>query len=117
MKLMSAFVGIALSLGVSAVNAAPPPPAKPPSGPLPLGARMKLLLDFENNISQVVGSEVVITSLRNYEEQDGTITMCIIGRTGGKKFKLVNLNGHTIEPTSAQWLDSGCTRPNYQLIR
>jgi hypothetical protein len=68
-----------------------PPPAIPPGGPLPLRVRMKLLVEFENSLSQVVGKEVTITHLHIYKEQSGDTTMCTTGIAEGTKFRLVEI--------------------------
>jgi hypothetical protein len=110
--------GTIFMLLVGAASAlAAPPPAVPPAGPLPLSARMHLLLDYENLLSQAMGHEISITSLHIYNEQDGGTTMCIKGLAEGRRFRLVEKKVDVLgDPSEAKWIEAGCTRPGYQLI-
>jgi hypothetical protein len=98
-------------------QAAPPGPAQP-MGMIPAFKRVELLLDREDTLSQVFGAHVVITSERIYKEQDGSMTTCDVGRIDGKRLRLISLPDKTpvIQPTPAQWIVAGCTRPNFLFL-
>lgn len=107
--------------GVTPRSAKPkgPPPAVPPNGPLPFGARQQIAAEFEDSLSQVIGAQVVLLSSHVYKEQDGSSTSCDVGITGGRRFRIASPGGADpmVNPTQAQWVAAGCTRPGYQLIR
>jgi hypothetical protein len=113
----------AFTLGVAAkprpiIVANPPPPAVHPSS-LPFGVRQRIAAEFEDSLSQTLGADVTLTSDHEYKEQDGSSTSCITGSVKGERFRMVEPHGKDlkINPTEVQWIEAGCTRPDYQLIR
>jgi hypothetical protein len=94
-------------------------PAVPPDGPLPLGRRQRIAIEFEDRLSQILGAQVTLLSDRSYKEQDGSSTSCTVGIVGGHRFRIAESGDAKplINPKQAQWIAAGCTRPGYQLIR
>ena len=112
----SALLALGFCVATGAVLANPPPPALPPNL-LPPGAEAALTINLQNLLSQALGGDVIVKDARAYQEQDGSITMCISGVVRGKAFRLIDANDRlTVHPTKAQWIDGGCTRPNYQYL-
>ena len=108
-----------LLAGVVAAHAAPPPPAIPPAEPLPADERGQIAAEFEAGLSQIFHGQVTLLSDRQYKERNGSTTGCAIGRIGGHQFRLADSTKRApiINPTETQWVDAGCTRPGYQLVR
>jgi hypothetical protein len=95
----------------------PPPAAKPPSF-IPAEAKLRITFELESSISQVLGVRFHLTSVHDYEELDGDRTSCIIGTAGGKRIRFLSGKGAPkIQPTQAEWVAGGCTRPGYILMR
>jgi hypothetical protein len=118
MKLTGLAIGLFVTtLSIATARAEPPPPAQPP-GFMPPGSRQIMTAEFEDRLSQVLGTQVRILSSRSYKEQSGDLTNCVVIAANGKRLRLIGGGPHVIFPaTKVQWEDGGCTRPNYQLLR
>lgn len=104
-------------LSAATAMAEPPPPAQPP-GFMPLGARQIMTAEFEETLSQVLGTQVRILSSHMYREQNGGATTCVVLSAHGQRARLIGGGPHVVFPaTKGQWEEGGCTRPDYQLLR
>ena len=92
-------------------------PAKPPQT-IPFAARAELQLEFADSLSQEFGMHVFLESARVYMEQDDTSTFCMTGFANGKRFRMIERAGDKslLQPSQAQWVARGCTRPNFLFI-
>lgn len=117
---MKKIVGLSLlgtALILSPTAQAEPPPAQEPHF-IPPYLKAGIVADFEGNVSQVLGTQVIFSSMRDYTEQDGSHTTCALGNLNGRPFRLAWGNGVKAVPaTKAQWSEAGCNRPNYLLMR
>lgn len=106
-----------IALVLTASSAVAMPPAVP-QGFIPNAARVQMVWEFEGNLSQVLGAPVHLTSVHSYEEQDGKSTMCVIGKVAGHRLRMFSGSSPTVvQPTQEQWVEAGCTRPGYLLLR
>jgi hypothetical protein len=117
-KTTKAIVTVALfAIAPSIAIASEPPPARDP-GFMPAYLKVQMTIEFEANLSQAFGQRVHLTSLRSYTEQDGSATNCATGTVGGHRLRMAWGNGvKAIQATHQQWIDTGCTRTGYELLR
>lgn len=84
---------------------------------MPLGARQLITAEFEETLSQVLGTQATILSSRMYKEQSGDSTTCVILSAHRQRMRMIGGPNVIFPATKAQWEEGGCTRPNYQLLR
>lgn len=115
---MRKFLISATLLSIASSAKAVPPPAKP-HGMIPNTARVQMVWEFEGDLSQAIGAPVRLSSVHSYDEQDGSNTMCVVGRVSGHRLRVVfgGASGTLMQPTQDQWIEAGCARPGYLLLR